>query len=150
VHRKDHGGLQYSSGSVYKIVSTTESVISCEIICCQKLPNISHLSLKIRCKVLDILAKHALFPMFESHLHSSVFVSGESHYIQLVKQIIVKYVNICVKDYGKRFLQKSEFKNDQSSRMFLNKLIIFKGRQVSSLWGSFFNIMTAVHSFSVS
>jgi len=132
------------------MVDTTESVISCEIICCQKLPNISHLSLKIRCKVLDILAKHALFPMFESHLHSSVFVSGESHYIQLVKQIIVKYVNICVKDYGKRFLQKSEFKNDQSSRMFLNKLIIFKGRQVSSLWGSFFNIMTAVHSFSVS
>ena len=41
VHRKDRGGLQYSSGSVYKIVSTTESVISREIICCQKLPNIS-------------------------------------------------------------------------------------------------------------
>ena len=128
VNRKDRGGLRHPSGSVFKIISTTETVISHEIMVSSKLPNSPHLSLQIQVKVLDALSTCKLFPLFESHFQSSVFASGNSHFVNLIKLIAQKYVNIRLKDHGKKFLQKCEFKNEQSSRMYLNKLVLFQGR----------------------
>lgn len=128
VNRKDRGGLKHSSNSVYKIVSVTETVVNREIICLGKLPNTAHLRLLIECKVLDILSNHDLFPLFDAHFSSSIFVTGESHYLQLMKLIISKYINIRLKDYGKQFLRKHHFGNKQSTRMQANKLVLFAGR----------------------
>ena len=91
--RKDRGGLLFPSGSVFRIISTTENILSREIICISKLPNTSHLALQIQCTVLDKLSSHSLFPMFGKHFRDDVFLSGESHYLQLLKFIIQKYVN---------------------------------------------------------
>jgi hypothetical protein len=90
VSRKDRGGLKYSSNSVYKIISVTETVVNREIICLGKLPNTPQLRLVIECKVLDILSDYELFPLFDAHFAGPIFVTGESQYLQLVKLIISK------------------------------------------------------------
>jgi hypothetical protein len=129
VKRKDRGGLKCPSDSVYKIISVTETVIAREIICAGKLPNNPMLRLQIQCKVIDILSSCSLFPLFDDHFSHSVFVTGDSHYLQLIKLIISKYVNIRLKDYGKNYLLKHHFHHGkESSRMQLNKLILFEGR----------------------
>jgi len=86
--RKDRGGLLFPSGSVFKIISTTENIISREIVRISKLPNISNLALQIQCIVLDKLSSHSLFPMLDTHFRDGVFLYGESHYLQLVKCIV--------------------------------------------------------------
>jgi len=48
--RKDHGGLIFPSGSVFKIISTTETVISREVVHSSKLPDNSNLAVQIRCR----------------------------------------------------------------------------------------------------
>lgn len=129
VKQKDRGGLMYSSNSVYKIVSFTETVVSREIICLSKLPNMESLRLIIQCKVIDMLdTGHSLFPLFHKHFRDAVFVTGQSHYLQLIKVVVAKHVDIRLKDYGKRYLQKKHFGNKVSSWMHLNKLMLFQRR----------------------
>ena len=128
VERKDRGGLRRVSDSVYRIISVTETIINREIICLGKLPNTAKLRLLIEYKVLDLLSSFNLFPLFDSHFSGAVFVTGGSHYIQLIKLIVAKYENIRLKDYGKRYVLKHHFGNKESSRMQLNKLILFEGR----------------------
>lgn len=128
VRRKDKGGLKFVSDSVYRIVSVTETVVSREILCLGKLPNTPRLRFLIECKVIDILSNYNLFPLFDAHFSTAIFVSGDSHYTQLIKHVVSKYVNIRLKDYGKRFLRKHHFGNKESSRTFLNKIVLFEGR----------------------
>ena len=66
--------------------------------------------------------------MFDMHFRDGVFFSGESHYLQLIKFITAKYCNIRLKDYARKYLQKTQFKGQQSSRMYLNKMVLFQGR----------------------
>ena len=75
--RKDRGGLMFSSGSVFKVISITETIISREIVCSSELPNASNLALQIQCKVLDKLSSYSLFPMFDTHFHGAIFPSGD-------------------------------------------------------------------------
>jgi len=127
VRRKDRGGLKHYSSSVYKIISVTETIVNREIICLGKLPSTAHLRLLIEYNVLDNLSGYHLFPVFGEHFAFSVLVTGESHYLQLMKLIILKYINIRLKDYGKMFLLKHHFGNKQSTRMQANKLLLFQG-----------------------
>jgi len=101
-----------------------EAIISSELCLCQNYQTLQIWS----CEVLDKLSSSSLFAMFDMHFHDGVFLFGESHYLQLIKFITAKYCNIRLKDYAKKFYWKTLFKGQQSSRMYLNKMVLFQGR----------------------
>ena len=70
-----------------------------------------NLRLVIGCKVLEILGSYSLFPLFEDHFKNSFFDTGHSHCVQLIKLVISKYLNVRLKDYGRKYLQKHHFGN---------------------------------------
>ena len=92
------------------------------------MPRNHALRLEIVCEVMDVLSTYSLFPLFESHFSTSVFITGQSHYSQLIKLISSKYIDLRLKDYGKTYLLKHHFQSKPSHRMQLNKLVLFEGR----------------------
>jgi hypothetical protein len=122
ITRKDRGGLQTPSKSVFRIIEFTDSIFRTLVEIHSGPPSIKNLDLKISVKVISYFIGANLFPQISGHIIEFDPETSESHMTVLIKSIVSEFLKIRLYDLGRRHMKSLNV----SSRHSLTKQILFR------------------------
>ena len=119
------GGLILPSSAVMKVVKATEILFKRQVICSDLgITMEKNVDLKIETAVVEQFGS-GIFSQTDGHFYDHHIAQESDHLTSLLRSIVQKYLNLCLKTYGKRYTEMITHKNLPSSRHELTKTILF-------------------------
>ena len=124
---KQRGGIIFPSSAVLKIIKRSEAIFKRRVLeSTMGITSERNLDLKIQSEVLAQVGTN-VFKNIGNHYADHHIGEGD-HLTSLLRMIIMKYITIRLKSYGKDYTQIVAHKNIPSTRHLLTKSVIFSGQ----------------------
>ena len=124
---KQRGGIIIPSSAVLKIIKRSEAIFKRRVIeSTMGITSERNLDLKIQSEVLAQVGTNVFKNI--GNYYADHHIGEGDHLTSLLRMIIMKYITIWLKSYGKDYTQMVAHKNIPSTRHLLTKSVIFSGQ----------------------